>query len=268
MVLNSEPEEIEKLLAFIHTNFADPGRFRVVDSEAPEAALLGVLQAADIDAMSLANVLGEVPAATLQRALASSDVGVNVAEAAVVSRRRAKVGRLRDLAEDATNTERDMYRELKGEWWVFGSQYVAEIERRHIVPLDAYDIALLDGSGALHVVELKGPRVPNLVREHRSHWIPGAEVHEAVAQAMNYLRGLDELGSALETMFRNDLKLELDLRRTFATVVLGHSNHVVGVADRRDIDQAMRTYNSHLARIRVTTYEDLLEAADRALSFD
>ncbi|WP_157734297.1 hypothetical protein [Frankia sp. AvcI1] len=37
---------------------------------------------------------------------------------------------------------------------------------------------------------------------------------------------------------------------------------------QEQIDQTLRTYNSHLSRIQVVTYAELLDAAERALKFE
>jgi hypothetical protein len=139
--------------------------------------------------------------------------------------------------------------------------------RRNLVPLDQHDIPLISADGSLHIVELKGPDVA-LVRRHRNHYIVTNEIHEAVSQCLNYLRGLDEMGASLRTQYRDELNIDIDFRRARGTVVIGHPDVRVGDATRSQIDQAIRSYNAHLARIQVVTYTDLLEGADRALRFE
>ncbi len=65
----------------------------------------------------------------------------------------------------------------------------------------------------MHIVELKSPGIPKLIQKHRNHWIIGDAVHEAVGQAMNYLRWLDEAGATLETMYRKELGQIYDMSR-------------------------------------------------------
>jgi hypothetical protein len=98
-------------------------------------------------------------------------------------------------------------------------------------------------------------------------------VHEAVSQAMNYLRALDELGPGLEKTYRNELGQSYDMRRVFATVVIGHPAHVDSVAEsgipsEATVDQTLRSYNAHLSRVEVMTFKSLLDAAARALKFE
>jgi len=151
--------------------------------------------------------------------------------------------------------------------WLFGGRYVGVADRRNLAPLDQHDIPLLGADGTLHIVELKGPNIPRLVRRYRNHYIVGTEVHEATSQAINYLRTLDETGAVLTTTYRNEYGIEYDMRRIFATVVIGHPAHAVG-ADARTVEQTLRSYNSHLSRVEVITYATLLDAADRALAFE
>ena len=82
-------------------------------------------------------------------------------------------------------------------------------------------------------------------------------VHEATSQAMNYVRGLDEQGFILTGTYRNEFGSDYDMRRVFATVVIGHPAHVQG-ADVRQVEQTVRTYNSHLSRVEVITWANIV----------
>jgi Domain of unknown function (DUF4263) len=204
---------------------------------------------------------------TIVAALVSSDKGQPAAEGVLIGRRRELVSRLRRMAENPATTETDLQRETGDAYWLFGGRYIGIADWRNIGPLDQHDIPLLCAGGTLHIVELKGSNISKLVRKHRNHWIVGGAVHEAVSQAMNYLRTLDENGSTLETTYRKEFGVDYDMRRAFATVVIGHPVHVVGV-DSRVIDQTLRSYNAHLSRVEVITYATLLDTAERALIFE
>jgi hypothetical protein len=204
---------------------------------------------------------------TIVEALAGSDKGLPAAEGALIAQRRELVARLHKMAEDPATTETDLQLTMGDAYWLFGGRYVGIADRRSIGPLDQHDIPLLCADGTLHIVELKGSRITNLVRRHRNHWIVGGAVHEATSQAMNYLRTLDEHGAALQTTYRNEFGVDYDMRRAFATVVIGHPIHVVG-ANARVIDQTLRSYNAHLSRVEVITYATLLDTAERALIFE
>ncbi|MTD56865.1 Shedu anti-phage system protein SduA domain-containing protein [Amycolatopsis pithecellobii] len=261
-----ENEEIDRLLGFLTAEFKEPGRYSVIDRQSPLAMFTDALNGNQMELSAVAKVLAEAGhAARIIEFLTTSAAGVSAAELAVIAKRRKTVEELARLAGDPNVTETDVQRLIEGEYWLFGGQYVG-VAKRSILPLDQYDIPLLDANGTLHLVELKGPVVPRLVRRHRNHVIVGNEVHEAVSQAMNYLRSLDELGAGITSYYRNELSFDFDLRRVFATVVIGHPTHVSEI-DRRTIRQTFRSYNAHLSRVNVLTYDDLIEVADRSLAF-
>lgn len=268
-----ENEEVERLLAFLESDVAPRGRYRVVDTESPIAAALELLTGAG-DLEGVADALAAQPAlADLLRALAATDIGRAAAADAALAQRRDLVSRLQQLAATPGTTETHMQRLIGGAYWLFGGRYVGVAERRNLIPLDQHDIALLGADGTLHIVELKGPNIGKLIRRHRNHWIVGNDVHEAVAQAMNYLRALDELGPGLTTTHLNEFGKSYDMRRVFATVVVGHPEHLdavdgFGAPDAKVVDQTIRSYNAHLSRVEVVTYKSLLDAAARALEFE
>jgi hypothetical protein len=176
------------------------------------------------------------------------------------------------MAATPGTTETDMQRAIGDKYWLFGGRYVGMAPRRRFTFLDEFDIPLLCADGSLHIVELKGPCITGLVTEHRSHYIVGKDVHEAVSQTVNYLRALDDQRTALQLELTEELGFEVDLRRVHSSVVIGHPVHA-RLRDGRQpsriqVDRAIRAYNSHLSRIEVLTYQDLLDAAERTLIFE
>lgn len=77
---------------------------------------------------------------------------------------------------------------------------------------------------------------------------------------MNYLRSLDEQRDHIL------VKYGIDTRRAFGTVVLGHPMFVTGKIDEKLVSEAVRTYNSHLSRVEVMTFADLIEGAERSFA--
>ena len=238
------------------------------DVDSSLAALIELFDSEGIDTKSLVDALTQRnDLGALVAALASTDQGLPAAQGALIRQRRELVARLRQMAESPDTTETDLQRLMGETYWLFGGRYVGVADRRNLAPLDQYDVPLLGADGTLHIVELKGPNIPNLVRKHRNHWMVGPDVHEATSQAMNYLRTLDETGAALTTTYRNEFGVDYDMRRSFATVVIGHPAHT-SHADKRTIEQTIRSYNAHLSRVEVITYATLLESAERALEFE
>ena len=179
-----ENDEVDRLLAFLHSNVARTGRYQVVDRDSPAAALLELLGTSDIDAQSVVDALAaHADVGNIITLLAAaSERGLWAAQSAVLEGRRELVSRLRQLVDDPATTETEVQTLIGKEHWIFGGRYVGVAERRSLTMLDQHDIPLLGSDGTLHVVELKGPSVNNLIVRHRNHWIVGPSVHEAAAQ--------------------------------------------------------------------------------------
>ena len=219
-------------------------------------------------AIDLGRLLSVGDVAGVVTGLASTTAGLSAVEAASIAARRRVVADLQALAVADDTTETLIHREIAGNYWIFGGQYVGIAPRRDFGLLDQHDYPLLCADGSIHVVELKGPSCA-LVRKYRNHYIVTTDVHEATSQCLNYLRSLDEQGPTLETTYRNELGIDIDFRRARGTVVIGHlGRSETSTATKSQIEQTIRSYNAHLSRIQVLTYSDLLDSADRALRFE
>ncbi|GES31146.1 DUF4263 domain-containing protein [Streptomyces angustmyceticus] len=239
-----------------------PGRYRILRGSAEVAAWLEQVFHERVDV--------EDPERTARRIVMSPDSlailaadreGQLLLRAAAVQRRRRGLKVLRKTAEDPEASERDLQRALDGQHWIFGGQFVSQAVQRRLVPGDEVDIPLIRGDGALHIVELKRSMSlhGSLVKRHRGCWVPTAEVHDAVSQAVNYLVGLDEH----RLRIRDELGIET--RRASALVLIGHPSVQPDVAEE-DINEALRTLNTHMSRVEVVTYKELVDNAERALS--
>jgi hypothetical protein len=195
--------------------------------------------------------------------LAADDQGRILLQAAELRRRAARLRELRTVVEDRTASEGDVQRALDGQYWIFGGRFVDEAAHRRLVPGDEVDIPLIRGDGALHIVELKramslkGP----LIKRHRDAWVPAAQVHEAVGQAVNYLTGLDENRERIRADFG------IETRRASALVLVGHPALHPEVPEE-EVNEALRTFNAHLTRVEVLTYKELVDNAERSLAGD
>ncbi|MCX4754319.1 Shedu anti-phage system protein SduA domain-containing protein [Kitasatospora purpeofusca] len=238
--------------------------------------------ASRVSALSYAQDQGGMTSASFGEALARRDdiadvmsgftstpAGLAAAEMAVVRRRRMLVAELRDLARQSEVNETAMHKAMEGHYWLFGGQYTGVAARRDLMNLDEHDFPLVCSDGSLHIIELKGPEARLVRRARDNHLIVTSAVHEAVSQCMNYLRTIDEMGASLRTLHSNELGLNYDYRRARGTVAIGYQDRCISDrATKEQIDQTIRSYNSHLSRIQVLTYADLLDSAERALSFE
>ncbi len=200
--------------------------------------------------------------------ISSVDTGRAAVDLDVIQRRRQILAELRQLVLDPATTELEIQKLIGKRYWIFGGQYIGVLEKRDIISLDEHDIPLICADRSIHVIELKRPK-NKLVRKHRNHQIVSNDVHEAVAQCMNYLRGFDELGASHQTYYHNELGLDYDLRRAKGTVIIGHPELTASdEVTREQVEQTIRSYNAHLSRVQVITFADLVDSAERALAFE
>ncbi|MEV6238892.1 Shedu anti-phage system protein SduA domain-containing protein [Lentzea sp. NPDC051838] len=171
--------------------------------------------------------------------------------------RRGQLRAVQEVAKKHGSQERDLQTALTNAWWMFGGEFVGEAVRRRLVETIELDIPLLQPDGVLHVVELKRADAA-AVRRHRNGLIVAGVVNEAVGQTMNYLTLLDEQRASLLNEF------SIDTRRASATVVVGHPDFQEDLTPA-EIHETLRIFNSHLSRVEVITYQQLLERAERVL---
>ncbi|MBM7776357.1 hypothetical protein JOD54_006561 [Actinokineospora baliensis] len=171
--------------------------------------------------------------------------------------RREQLSAVREVVRTAGRLERDIQTALGNAWWMFGGEFAGEAVRRRMVDTIELDIPLLRPDGVLHVVELKRADVLT-VRRHRNGLIVASAVHEAVGQVMNYLTLLDEQRGAVFEEF------SIDTRRASATIVVGHPDFQDDLT-AAEIHETLRIFNSHLSRVEVISYQQLVDRAERVL---
>ncbi|MEU6789327.1 Shedu anti-phage system protein SduA domain-containing protein [Nonomuraea angiospora] len=170
--------------------------------------------------------------------------------------RRRKLAEIRRVVEHPYSSESQIQKALTGAWWLFGGEYVGQSLRRRLTRGLELDLPLLRPDGVLYVVELKRAAV-KVIERHRTSTIPTEEVHKGVAQVQNYLKLLDENRDTI-------LSHDIDTRRATAVLIIGHPAFQDKFSEIQ-INETLRVYNSHLSRIEVITYKQLLDAAERAL---
>lgn len=192
---------------------------------------------------------------------ADEDQAQMVLRAAELKRHAAGLDAVRRAAEDPDASEFDLHRVLRENIWIFGGRYLGAAAERRLTAGNELDIPLIRADGALHVVELKrSMRARSLVKRHRNAWVPTAEVHDAVGQAINYLVSLDEDRHSIREKFG------IETRRASALVLVGHPKLHPDLPEE-EINDALRTLNSHTSRVEVLTYKDLIDSAERTLKW-
>jgi len=97
-----------------------------------------------------------------------------------------------------------------------------------------------------------------LVKRHRGGWVVASAVNDAVSQAIAYLVGLDENRLSIRA------EVGVETRRASAIVLIGHPGAQADVPEE-EIYETLRTLNTHLARVEVLTYKELVENAERSI---
>lgn len=217
-------------------------------SVAPEAA--GQL------AQGIATVLtSEQGLQAVGSGLLSPDAVENLAAATQQARYKQAVAELRAMMDDATKSEHDFQRWFELHPWVFGTEYLRRIDARTIHLHSQADILLVSVDGFVDVFELKKPTATAL-RYDESHktYYPAPELAKVLAQAMHYLRHMNESRLALgedwgESIFRPR-----------AIVVIGRSDD--WNAGQR---QAWRDLNATLQNIHLLTFDHVLARAEQLI---
>lgn len=238
-----------------------PGRYRIVRGSAELAVWLGRIMRDRMDIEDPRSAASRITSSPAALSLIANDAdGQLILRAMQLQRRAAALADLRKVAEDPAASEHDLQKALQGQYWIFGGSFVGEAARRRLVPGDEIDIPLIRGDGALHVVELKKAAGLDraLVKRHRNALVPSAEVNDAVAQAINYLVGLDEHRKRIKD------ELGIETRRASATVLIGYPK-AESKPSEDEVDEVLRTLNTHLGRVEVLTYKELIDNAERSL---
>ena len=249
--------EVDALREFLTAELSAVGEYSLASADGALGVLLKHMREGRVGPGIIAALAGQLTEQVELVSTLDEIEGVQLLGMAFNLRRhREFTERFEDLVRDPTSTEPQLQAVLEDNWWLFGGNYVARVDRRNLTLLDQFDIPLLRADGVLHVIELKKANVRGAVRRHRKHCIVGPEVNSAVGQAANYLRSVDEQ----RHLIGGEHKIEC--RRAFASVIVGYPAH----NEQSDVTpgefrEAIRTYNSHLSRIEVLTYEDLIDAA-------
>lgn len=257
-----EDNEVNLLREFLNAQgeLGGPGRYVVMEEQQSTfLQVLNMLGAGDRDDV-----------VALLRGLTDSDAFLDLASKERLSdaliggievrRQRSILANLKRAIADGASMEATFQAILANEWWIFGGRYIRCLDRRQLTVLDQVDLPLIRTDEALHLVELKRANVPRLIVPYRNHYSVGSEVNEAVNQVANYLRSFDEHRSSILA------DLAIECRRAFATVVIGSAKHVSTIS-QEDIRETVRTYNSHLSRIEVVTYDELVRSAENSIEF-
>lgn len=165
------------------------------------------------------------------------------------------IGRLRMMIGNNAS-EHDFQSLLDENPWMFGSEYSEKLDRRTWIRDQQTDFMMRRTVDSyLEIIEIKRPfNNESLFQWDRSHasWYPQSKLSQVLGQTIGYI---DQLDAKRNDIFYDDGERVNKIR---AKIVIGRNN------DQDQID-ALRKLNSHLHRIEITTYDQLLFTAERVL---
>lgn len=258
---NGSYEDASLLRDVIEDKFPNSGKYQRLSGDSTVDGLAQAILAGEMpveSAEQIIKALVENPDA--YEVFKDSDASQLLAATVNQYNQQRAIETLDTVARNPVSTEGDLQRVLDKQWWIFGGHYIDKAKRRSLTVLDQLDIPLIRSDGSLYVVELKQSNIPKLIRKHRNHLVVGDEVHEAVSQAMNYLVALDEQRAQILT------DLGVDARRASAIIVIGHTDFVEGFTPEQ-VHETIRIYNSHISRVEVITFDELILGARNSLDF-
>lgn len=178
-----------------------------------------------------------------------------VAAAIRVAHRQEALAKLQSLIDDEA-TEPKFQELLDQNWWMFGGHYVEQIPRRNWTTDETLDILLRTADGYFELVELKRSN-PQLFKMDHGKWVVTADVSDAINQAAHYISEIERTYSALFQRY------SIDLYRLKAKVLIGYLP-----PDEADLERkraSLRMLNSHLHRIEVVTFDELVRISQNVI---
>ena len=186
--------------------------------------------------------------------------GEGIRRTIAVSARLAEYRRVRaEVAELVTKPdvgEQELQRILERHPWLFGSEYSELLVRRNWTRDDRLDFMLRrTADDYLEIVEIKTPILQPLFRYDPSHdsYAPSAPLSAAIGQVVRYIEEVERQRDAILA------KDGCDTLKIRARLIIGRDGD-----DKQSA--ALRSFNGHLHRIEVLTFDQMLRIADRVLS--
>lgn len=149
--------------------------------------------------------------------------------------------------------EHEFQKLLEANSWMFGGEYSAREERRQYTRDENADFMMRRTvDDYLELLEIKRPITQtlfNLDTSHRSHY-PSSDLSKVVGQVIGYLDIIDA------DRYRIQQVDGVNINKLRSKIIIGRDHDEAQV-------NALRMYNSHLHRIEVLTFDQLVRTAKR-----
>lgn len=163
---------------------------------------------------------------------------------------------LSELVSKNEKSEHKIQKFLESNPWMFGSEYSELLERRKWTRDENLDFMLRRTSDSfLEIIEIKTPNENELLKFDDSHnsYYPSSELSKVIGQVLNYIEKIDRERDSIIS------KDDCDPLKIRAKIIIGRD----GEKTQQD---ALRSLNSHLHRIEIITFDQLLRIAERVLN--
>lgn len=157
---------------------------------------------------------------------------------------------------EANSKETPLQKLLSANPWLFGSEYSELLERRTWTRDDNQDFMLRRTTDDyLEIIEIKTPFPEDILVYDSSHdsYGPSHKLSAALGQVVRYI---EEVERTRDQIIAKDNVDSLKIR---ARLIIGRDGSPEMMA-------ALRSFNGHLHRIEILTFDQLLRIADRVLS--
>jgi hypothetical protein len=267
----NESDEIKKLLKFLAAAYQDEfndasGEMHLISSD-DYAKLENLVEAipkiADTDKIHLVGTLisqldeDSSSIASFVNAFAESGIETikHIATASRLIEYSKSLQELRELVGDSNTAEREFQKHLEVNPWMFGSEYSELLPRKTWPRGDRLDYMLRKTvDDYLEIVEIKTAFDDALFLKDTSHdsYYPSSKLSPVIGQVTRYI---EEVERNRDSILVTDDVGTLKIR---ARVIVGRD----GSAEHQ---AALRNFNSHLHRIEIITYDQLIRIAERVL---
>ncbi len=186
----------------------------------------------------------------------NSETLEHVAVAACFVKHKQAYENLKLLVESEKCIENDFQSLLAANPWMFGSEYSELLDRRAWTRDDSLDFMLRrTADNYLEIVEIKTPFKEPLFIYDKSHdsYYPSSKLSSVLGQVMRYIA---EIERDRDSILSKD---KCDTLKIRARIIIGSDGP-------EGHQEALRNFNSHLHRIEVITFNQLIRIAGRVLS--
>lgn len=185
----------------------------------------------------------------------TSEVVKNIEVAAKYVQYKAAFTEMERLVRDSDLSESKYQNHLQQNPWIFGSEYSEILDRRTWARDDHLDFMLRRTvDNYLEIIEIKTPATMPLFNYDKSHdsYYASAKLSQVMGQVYLYI---EEVERNRDLIIAKDRFDPLKIR---ARIIIG--------TDGDEVQQAaLRTMNSHLHRVEILTFDQLLRIAQRTL---